>query len=154
MRQSAVVFALLILGACQSETEAKIEALQSDLASVRAELAGCDSFETILMRKQGEKSLGEWDMAAGKDVGDIPPDQEWEIRKSLGAEMNLAPSEVNGWKEIYKSRAKTAQINRGSQSRAIETARLDVDRMCADKLKNFENEQQLVSKIEALGGVV
>lgn len=58
---------------------------------------------------EGEKVRAEWDIAAAESLNDIQPQQEWEIRKSLGAEMGLAPSEVNGWRDIYKSRAEQAQ---------------------------------------------
>jgi hypothetical protein len=56
-----------------------------------------------------EKSLAQWDAAAGDSLADIAPDQEWEIRKALGREMGLAPSEVNGWRDIYERRAAEAR---------------------------------------------
>lgn len=56
-----------------------------------------------------ERSLAEWDAIAGENVANISPNQEWEIRRSLGREMGLAPSEVNGWRQIYEARATRAR---------------------------------------------
>lgn len=58
---------------------------------------------------QGERAKAEWDIAAADNIGDISPEQEWEIRASLGSEMGLAPSQVNGWRDIYRSRAEIAR---------------------------------------------
>lgn len=53
--------------------------------------------------------MAEVDLAMADNIDNISPTQEQRIRASLGAEMGLAPSEVNGWKEIYRSRATQAK---------------------------------------------
>lgn len=56
-----------------------------------------------------EQALAEVDVAYGASIEKISPEQEWEIRKSLGREMGLSPGEVNGWRDIYRERAENAQ---------------------------------------------
>lgn len=65
---------------------------------------------------EAERARAEWDIAAAESIPHVSTEQEWEIRASLGAEMGLAPSQVNGWKDIYRSRAEIAR-------RKIEAAR-------------------------------
>jgi hypothetical protein len=61
---------------------------------------------------EGEEALAEWDIAAAESIDSISPEQEWEIRAALGREMGLAPSQVNGWRDIYKARAGSATKDR------------------------------------------
>jgi hypothetical protein len=144
---------LFILGGCQSEKDRKIEALQTELASVRSAIDGCENAMTELRTREGDASLSEWDIAAAGNVDKVSPEQEWEIRKSLGAEMGLAPSEVNGWKEIYKSRAEAARSKKASESEAIERARRSLDAFCKDDSKNRARGFQLETQIQSLGGI-
>ncbi len=57
----------------------------------------------------GEIALAETDIAMADSMGNISQEQEWRIRASLGAEMGLAPSQVDGWRQIYRSRAEQAR---------------------------------------------
>lgn len=58
---------------------------------------------------EADRAKAEWDIAAAQNLDSVSTEQEWEIRASLGAEMGLAPSQVNGWRQIYRARAETAQ---------------------------------------------
>lgn len=58
---------------------------------------------------EGKLALAEWDIAAAQDLENVSPGEEARIRASIGAEMGLAPSAVNGWKQIYQSRAERAR---------------------------------------------
>jgi hypothetical protein len=107
---AAMVFACL--SACTS-TEDVVMALEDTLAMeneafVKA-IRTCQWGPEEPIEAQRARYLAEWDSAAADNIANIAPDQEWEIRKALGKEMGLAPSEVNGWKQIYESRAESAK---------------------------------------------
>lgn len=57
----------------------------------------------------GAEAMAEVDVAMAENIENVSPEQEQRIRASIGAEMGLAPSEVNGWKAIYRSRAEQAR---------------------------------------------
>jgi hypothetical protein len=59
--------------------------------------------------EDGKLAMAEVDLAMADNIDNISPAQEQRIRASLGAEMGLAPSQVDGWKDIYRSRAKNAK---------------------------------------------
>jgi hypothetical protein len=96
---------LLFLGFCSGQNKEKeIAELQSRIETERSYLADyerdCKYGPEESADDIRERSLAEWDAAVGNNIGNIAPDQEWEIRKALGREMGLAPSEVNGWRDL------------------------------------------------------
>ena len=61
--------------------------------------------DTLAERQEaGQRALEDWDAVAADDVDNTSPAEEARIRKSLGAQFGLPPSEMNGWKDIYRGR--------------------------------------------------
>jgi hypothetical protein len=104
---------VVALVGCSESIENRLSKARSDLEQDQKQLADTESVCKYGPEQPIEdvrkEALAEWDAAAGENLENISPEQEWEIRKSLGAEMGLAPSEVNGWKDIYRSRAEHAK---------------------------------------------
>ena len=123
---------LFVLAACQSEKDAKIESLRSELDVVRASLSSCDYAETQLQKEQADVAKAQWDVAAAKNMDSIAADQETEIRESLGDRMGIAPSQV-GWKGIYKSRADAGNAKLSGRNYGHELAQDQVRRSWATK---------------------
>lgn len=72
----------------------------------------------------GEIALAEVDLAMVEGIDSVSPEQERRIRASLGAEMGLAPSEVDGWRDIYRSRAEAARrVIQGAEARERDVQR-------------------------------
>jgi hypothetical protein len=57
----------------------------------------------------GRLALAEVDLAMVDNIDSISPAQEQRIRESIGSEMGLPPSRVDGWRSIYRSRAEQAK---------------------------------------------
>ncbi len=104
---------VLILGACTESIDDQHSRARDELAQVELHLENasitCAHGRGRSIDEVREEALAEWDAAVGDNLDNISPEQEWEIRKSLGAQMGLAPSEVNGWKDIYRNRAEQAK---------------------------------------------
>lgn len=120
---------VLIAGcSCGPSIEEQIQQAESTLEQTNSRLSNAE-----LVCRWGpqesadeirERALAEWDSAVADNVQNISAEQEWEIRKSLGREMGLAPSEVNGWKQIYESRGESAKrVLAGIERRASEKER-------------------------------
>lgn len=123
--------------ACAEEPTAR-EQLEDRLSSAKSACA----YQTVEYNKETVPQYeAEWDMAAAENIDSISPKGEWEIRKMLGREMGLHPSEVNGWREIYRKRAESARRQQESVSRHIEEARKRKDEACdyKDQLKSQLN---------------
>lgn len=101
-----------------------------------------------------EEALAEWDIAAGSSLDNISPEQEWEIRKSLAAEMGLAPSEVDGWRDIYRGRAEQAKRvleNRKSSSVDEELRARERKAACgslSESEKVLQSQKAVVAQLE------
>jgi hypothetical protein len=97
----------------ESERQDRIEALQRDIAETRARIPDLQTQCKYGPKEDADDArdryLAEWDSAVGDNLANIAPDQEWAIRAALGREMGLPPSQVNGWKQIYESRAQAAK---------------------------------------------
>lgn len=74
----------------------------------------------------GKYALAEVDIAMADSIDDVSPEQEWRIRKSIGAEMGLAPSEVDGWKDIYRGRAEQARRLLKERDDALQRTRVEL----------------------------
>jgi hypothetical protein len=153
VRRFFVCILFFMAGACQSEQDAKLEQLKSDLDLVQANLRSCEDAATELEREQGKISQAEWDVAAAKDMNSIDPEQEQEIRESLGDQMGIAPSRVD-WKGIYESRAKAGKAKLERKNYALDLAQEQVSRSCASKAKDQQQAWRLEDEIKRLGGVV
>ncbi|MGB3848131.1 MAG: hypothetical protein WA940_19820 [Sphingopyxis sp.] len=90
----------------------------------------------------GKYALAEVDIAMADSIDDVSPEREWRIRKSIGAEMGLAPSEVDGWKDIYRGRAEQARRLLKERDDALQRTRVE---LC-------EAIPALREKYESLGG--
>lgn len=95
----------------------------------------------------GELELAEVDVAMADSIDSVSPEQEQRIRASIGAEMGLAPSQVNGWRSIYEGRARRA---RGLLEQAEAAEKREQDRACAEAPDLAE---QLTSKTGELVAV-
>lgn len=95
----------------------------------------------------GELALAEVDVAMADSIDSVSPEQEQRIRASIGAEMGLAPSQVNGWRSIYEGRARRA---RGLLEQAEAAEKREQDRACAEAPDLAE---QLTSKTGELVAV-
>ncbi|QOV94228.1 hypothetical protein [Novosphingobium sp. ES2-1] len=85
----------------------ELEALRSQHVETCSNGTNAEPYYRKLSER--ERALAEWDAIAGEDLDSISADQEWEIRRSIGDQMGLAPSQVNGWKSIYKARQEQAK---------------------------------------------
>lgn len=114
MKYVCVWMSAFALVGCTDSIEDQLSVARTELESAQLDLQKAENVCGFGPERSNdeirEEAFAEWDAAAGENLDDISPEQEWEIRKSLGDEMGLAPSEVNGWKEIYRGRAKQAKI--------------------------------------------
>jgi hypothetical protein len=74
----------------------------------------------------GKYALAEVDIAMAENIDKVSPEQEWRIRKSIGAELGLAPSEVDGWKDIYRGRAEKARKLLKDRDDALQRTRVEL----------------------------
>jgi hypothetical protein len=153
VRRFLVGVSVLTLGACQSEKDAKLELLKSDLELVRTSLQSCDDAEIQLEREEGDVAQAQWDVAAAENVDSIDPDQEAEARESLGDRMSIAPSKVD-LKGTYQSRADAGKAKLGHRNYTIELAQQQVDRSCKNKGKDQQRAWDLEDEIKRMGGIV
>lgn len=67
----------------------------------------------------GRLSQEKWDLAAAEAIKDVSSAEEARIRNSLGAEFGIAPSEMNGWRDIYEARAAKGKA-RASAAKSVQ----------------------------------
>ena len=152
VRTIGILFLAFALPACQSETEEKIQLLQSELQSAQLNLSSCENANTELLKEKGKVDLAQWDEAVASDLEIVSPEQELEIRRSLGEKMGIEPSQVD-WKEIYRSRGKAAKSQLSGKNYGLEFAQERYDELCKDKDQSLDRVQQLEIAIRKLGGV-
>jgi hypothetical protein len=100
--------ATALLAACsESAEELQLRNVQEEIAALKSQSARCDDLLMESRLEAGERAKGVWDRAAAENVEIVSPEQEEEIRISLGRELGIAPSKVD-WKGIYKRRAEQA----------------------------------------------
>ena len=113
MNRNYLLVTALALTGCTDSIEDKLHAAQSEYEQSQDQLkvvtSNCEFGPSPSINEVREEALAEWDAAAADNLENISPEQEWEIRKALADEMGLAPSEVNGWKDIYRGRAAQAK---------------------------------------------
>lgn len=93
----------------------------------------CANASIAYARADGQIALAQVDQAIGENVDQFTPRQEREIRALLGREMGLPPSQVNGWREIYRARARNAQARRAEEQREANRLRQDRDDACHER---------------------
>lgn len=119
MRRSALLIALSV-SACGGETSeaptpesaTSSKVAQQEVADLTERLGRATNtcqYGPSRSDPDGKLAMAEVDLAMADNIENISPSEERRIRASLGAEMGLAPSEVNGWKAIYRSRAEQAK---------------------------------------------
>ncbi|WP_293647786.1 hypothetical protein [Sphingopyxis sp. RIFCSPHIGHO2_12_FULL_65_19] len=86
----------------------------------------------------GRFAAAEVDIAMADNIDNVSPEQEWRIRKSIGAEMGLAPSEVDGWKDIYRGRAEQARKLLKERDDALRRTRVELCNAIPDLRKQYE----------------
>lgn len=145
MKRICVLVGALALAGCTDSIQDQLSLARSDLEREQTQLEStqnaCRFGPERPVDQIREEALAEWDAAAAENLDDISPDQEWEIRKSLGAEMGLAPSEVNGWKDIYRSRAEQAKgvLKSREQTRKLDDeVRAAQQKAACDSVPDFE----------------
>lgn len=106
------------------------EQARLDLSSAESR---CANANLAYARADGQIALSQFDEAVAANVDHASPRQEREIRAMLGREMGLPPSEVNGWREIYRARARNAQARRVSEQRESDRLRQDRDYHCQER---------------------
>ena len=138
-----IILAIIAMSACSSAETERLEKITSELAEIESRDAACFAAQRAQSEAQGASSLREWDTAAAENLENVSPEQEWEIRKQLAREMNLAPSEVDGWKDIYRSRAKQAKAN-GQRNRAsLEVGFKLMEEACASGISDGPKKRAL-----------
>jgi hypothetical protein len=111
MRQTCLTALLLLAAGCsKSPEEAELQNVQDAIAELAPDVSACDGLQQKDNEEAGERSKAEWDRAAAANIENVSPEQEAEIRASLGAELNIPPSKVD-WKDIYRRRAEQAKID-------------------------------------------
>ena len=153
MKRIFVVGFALTLAACQSENDAKIQQLRDEIQRVQADLASCDYAQTQVEKEQGEVDKAQWDVAAAKNMDSMAPEQEAEIRESLGDRMGIAPSKVD-WKGVYERRAEAGKAKLTGKNYGLELAQQQVDQSCANKAKDQGRAWKLEDDIKRLGGAI
>jgi hypothetical protein len=145
-----------LLATCSSQPEPtlrdQIRTVRSDISDKKREISGvspkCASVNKPKSPAQiREDSFAEFDIAIAENIDDATPAQEKAIRELLGAELGMHPSQVDGWKQIYKSRAENAQ--RQQRLRQYEAEReqenWDYEReLHCDKLKMLKTELEVM----------
>jgi hypothetical protein len=86
----------------------------------------------------GRFAAAEVDIAMADNIENVSPEQEWRIRKSIGAEMGLAPTEVDGWKDIYRGRAEQARKLLKEHEEALRRTRVELCSAIPDLRKQYE----------------
>jgi DNA-binding transcriptional regulator YdaS (Cro superfamily) len=128
------IFFVMFTSKCSGEAEDAKLPIREQISELRQEISDkkialmhgkyrCEARTPLeSLKEQGEAEQNLWDIAAAENLDNISSAQEWEIRKSIGAELGLAPSEVNGWKEIYRRRAASAKrkLERSDGDKLIE----------------------------------
>lgn len=114
----AMVFIIIGIGSCVQESmrDSEIELiaqLKEQLREEKSQLLkselGCKYGPDESPDQIRTRELAQVDIALAENVDNISVEREWEIRRSIGTEMGLAPHEVNGWKDIYRGRAEAAK---------------------------------------------
>ena len=104
---------VLILAGCGPGLESQISTARSNLDNAKNALSEtestCESNTTAFVGTAREILLAEADAAIAENNANAGPGQEWELRRSLGRELGLAPNEVKAWREVYKGRAESAK---------------------------------------------
>lgn len=140
MKRMGVLVSALALAGCGDSIEAKLKTARSDLELYQQQLdsakSTCAYGPARSVDDIREEALAEWDAVAGENLESVSPEQEWEIRKSLARELGLAPSEVDGWKDIYRSRAERAKR---TIQRREETQKFDEDVRATEQQAACEN---------------
>ena len=142
MNAFAYLIILAVLTGCSSPEESELERISVEIGYVESSINFCRRSQMALDAERGQMGLAEWDIEAAIDVDNISQSQEWEIRKSLGAEMNVAPSEMNGWKAIYRARAENARRNTKVIEGRIASAQAAADASCKE---NDDSQAQLAA---------
>lgn len=93
----------------------------------------CANAMLAFNRADGQVALSQFDEAVAANLDNPTPRQEREIRAMLGREMGLPPSQVNGWREIYRARARNAQARRAEEQRESDRLRQDRDYHCQER---------------------
>lgn len=87
----------------------------------------------------GRFAAAEVDIAMADNIDNVSPEQEWRIRKSIGAELGLAPTEVDGWKDIYRARAEQARKLLKEREDALRRTRAELCDAIPDLREQYEN---------------
>lgn len=87
----------------------------------------------------GKFAAAEVDIAMADNIDNVSPEQEWRIRKSIGAEMGLAPTEVDGWKDIYRGRADQARKLLKDRDDALQRTRVELCAAIPGLRREYEN---------------
>lgn len=157
-RFAGLALLALLLSACSSREENEMEAKQEELEATKTELSStestCFSAEIARNRAEGKMALAEFDMVAVENVDHMSKDQEWAIRKSIGAEIGLAPSEVNGWKDMYRGRAEAAKRAQESIKYKIEEAAKEAKSHCDWRDDRRKRVTELETEILRLNEVI
>lgn len=155
------IFFVLFISKCSGEPEDTISSLDYDIRALSDDIherelalvrlrSACESeFPLSSPQDEGRQAQAAWDAAAAENLDNISPEQEWEIRRSIGAELGIAPSEVDGWKEIYRQRAEASQraVERDEARQSMEQRDWDAgkDRRCSE----YESAASEIETLEA-----
>lgn len=149
----------LALSSCAESTEDQLRTTRSGLEEVEQRLKDaehvCNYGPPRTSREIREEAIAEWDIAAAENLDNISQQEEWRIRKAIGAEIGLPASDVNGWKDIYRSRAEQAtrrlQERKATESRR-EKSRLNDQKEACASLPEYQRDVDLLranaSKLE------
>lgn len=95
----------------------------------------------------GELAMAEFDVAHAESIPTMTSEQEWRTRAAIGAEIGLAPSQVDGWKSILEARARSARAK-------IEAAETDANRRTQLACSRREEFGQELQKLDASIGEI
>jgi hypothetical protein len=155
------IFFVLFISKCGGEPEDTISSLDYDIRSLTDDIhqkkrllirlkSACESeFPLLSPRDEGRQAQAAWDAAAAENLDNISPEQVWEIRRSLGAELGIAPSEVDGWRQIYLQRAEASRraLDRDQARQAIEQRDWDADK--DQRCSKYESGVREIEGLEA-----
>lgn len=141
-------FCVLFLSSCSSNEQILLKELTAELDTAENDTSfsqeQCTKLSIEHSKVSGQASLAEWDMAAAANIDNVSKSQEWEIRKAIGQQMGLGPSEVNGWKDIYRARAQQAKRAQDAVKSEINRTMLARDEAC----KTYDTAQSNVSRLK------
>ncbi|MDR5730686.1 MAG: hypothetical protein RB191_25020 [Terriglobia bacterium] len=160
IHRGLTAIAFLLIAGCSSEDERALEKLQQQLDQAQAaysnDSGNCSVLRVAQNQAEGDLDEGDIDIAVAKNLDHVTLTQERAYRREVAAELDMLPSQANGWKQVLKGRADTAKAERPTLEQEFNKKRRAADEACrssdtdANEVARLQEEVfKLQSKINA-----